>query len=308
MVFWCSRAWSTLYTLSLKVVLPGKEMMLLLKHILLLMRPVLSDTLLTDSLMNADSGMAIGAGETQLNSHVMAVLIVLAGVGLYILVKTVLRLLDIKGTAKNRDNGLYLGLSRILIFLAVTYLILIQVYLLSTQYITFVTAGIILLSLIASYDQLRNLVSGLVLMADRTFRPGDIIRIGQCKGKVEKRTAFRVVLTEVSGTRVFIPNKCFFNEVFVNRSTEASAYPVVFEMKIEEIKEADKVREFITGLVWSFPYISQDKDVRIHFIPVADGTVKLHVTACLIGDRYEMEFTSYMTEVLSSYFQEQPQQ
>jgi len=283
-------------------------MMLFFNYILMLMSPALPDTLLTDSLMNADSGMAIGAGETQTNSHFLAVLIVIAGVVLYILVKTVLRLLDIKTTAKNRDNGLYLGLSRIFIFLAVTYLTLIQVYSLSTRYLAFVTAGIILLSLIASYDQLRNLISGLILMADRTFRPGDIIRIGQYKGKVEKRTAFRVVLTEVTGTRVFIPNTCFFKEVFFNRSREASAYPVVFEMTIEEMKEADKVREFVTGLVWSFPYILQDKDVRIHFMPVADGTIKILVNACLIGDRYEMEFISYMTEVLSSYFQEQPQQ
>lgn len=82
-------------------------------------------------------------------------------------------------------------------------------------------------------DVLRNFVSGLYLLMERPFQPGDTIRVQDQAGKVERIDIRTTVIRNRNREEVFIPNFTVFSQV-VRRQTELephvytidSPYPV----------------------------------------------------------------------------------
>ncbi|MCC6945263.1 MAG: mechanosensitive ion channel family protein [Thermomicrobiales bacterium] len=99
----------------------------------------------------------------------------------------------------------------------------------SVTVIGLVTAAISL----SLQDVLRNFVSGLYLLIERPFAPGDMIRVLDQSGKVERVDIRTTVIRNRSREEVYIPNFTVFSQV-VRRQTEyephsytvTSPYPV----------------------------------------------------------------------------------
>ena len=88
-----------------------------------------------------------------------------------------------------------------------------------------VAAGILGISL---QTPLQGIVGWLMLMARKTFKEGDHVRIGSIEGKVANITMMSVVFKAVNGMdsgTVYVPNSTLFDQAITNFSSETDPAP-----------------------------------------------------------------------------------
>jgi small conductance mechanosensitive channel len=61
----------------------------------------------------------------------------------------------------------------------------------------------------ATKDIISNLISGMILYADRPFRIGDVIQVKDCKGRVVRIGVRSTLLETKEGELITIPNSIF---------------------------------------------------------------------------------------------------
>lgn len=85
------------------------------------------------------------------------------------------------------------------------------------------TAGIASIAIgFAAQTSLSNYISGLFLMGERTFRVGDLIRVGATTGIVESIDLLSVKLRTLDNTYVRIPNE----EMLRSQTSTITRYPI----------------------------------------------------------------------------------
>lgn len=67
---------------------------------------------------------------------------------------------------------------------------------------------------------IQNLVSGVLVQADKAFKIGDEIKVLNFEGKVIKIGIRTTVLETSDGNTIFIPNSIFITNAFVRKSTK----------------------------------------------------------------------------------------
>lgn len=112
------------------------------------------------------------------------------------------------------------------------------------------TAGVLTIAIgFAAQTSLSNYISGLFLMGERTFRVGDLIRVGSSMGLVESIDLLSVKLRTLENTYMRIPNE----EMLKSHVVTVTRYPirrmdivvrVGFEAPLERVM--DLLREVAT--------------------------------------------------------------
>jgi small conductance mechanosensitive channel len=69
-------------------------------------------------------------------------------------------------------------------------------------------------------DLIKNLVSGILIQADRPFKVGDVIQVKSFEGRVVRMRVRTTELETEDGHRVFVPNSMFATNAIVNRGTK----------------------------------------------------------------------------------------
>lgn len=98
-----------------------------------------------------------------------------------------------------------------------------------TALLTFLSASTVAVAL-AIQDVLKNFVAGLLLLVERPFRVGDVIRIRDVNGEVQGIDIRTTLVRSSDGSLVMIPNAVVYTEVLTNRSLAGSKR---LELKIE---------------------------------------------------------------------------
>jgi len=170
-----------------------------------------------DELLN---GVAVDVGETRisllgvLKFLVFSVLLVLVAMALSRVAEGRL------SATQGLDSGVRMGLIKVIHYLLVGFAVLVALsaagFDLTTLTVIGGTLGVGIgfgLQKVAS-----NLVSGFLILFDRSIRPGDVISIGDSYGWVEKINARYLVVRDRSGVDTLIPNEELITTQVINWS------------------------------------------------------------------------------------------
>jgi small conductance mechanosensitive channel len=149
----------------------------------------------------------------------IALILVLGWLGVYLLVGPLRRLLD-RSRVDPSVASFLANSARSVIVVVVVLGVFHELGVETTSLLTVLaTAGLaVALSLQAS---LANFASGLLVLAYRVVRVGDLVEVGDIRGRVTELLPFHVILITADNQRITVPNTLLTNGAVRNNSTLA---------------------------------------------------------------------------------------
>ena len=109
-----------------------------------------------------------------------------------------------------------------------------------TALLTFLSASTVAVAL-AIQDVLKNFVAGVLLLIERPFRVGDVIRVRDVNGEVQGIDIRTTLVRSGDGALVMIPNAVVYTEILMNRSLAGSKrLELRIEVRALAIPEAER--------------------------------------------------------------------
>ncbi|HEV8083538.1 MAG TPA: mechanosensitive ion channel domain-containing protein [Chitinophagaceae bacterium] len=108
-----------------------------------------------------------------------------------------------------------------------------------------------------------NFVSGIVLIFDRTVRIGDIVEIGDRKGRVKEISVRSSTLLTPEGAEVIIPNGNILAQNIVNWTLSNSHIRLQVSYSVDTFVLSEDTRKEITEIIVSSPQVLAQKEPEI---------------------------------------------
>ncbi len=108
-----------------------------------------------------------------------------------------------------------------------------------------------------------NFVSGIVLIFDRTVRIGDIVEIGDRKGRVKEISVRSSTLLTPEGAEVIIPNGNILAQNIVNWTLSNSHIRLQVSYSVDTLVLSEDTRKEITEIIGSSPQVLAQKEPEI---------------------------------------------
>jgi small conductance mechanosensitive channel len=179
--------------------------------------------------------------------HALAVVLILAAAWLFsrYLITPLQRLLERLHIAPGSASFLVNSL-RAMLLLAVVLAVLQQLGVVTTSLLALLGASGAAIA-ISLNSTMANFAAGLVLLANRMVRMGDIIEVGDVRGQVVELLPFHVVVVTADHLRVTLPNSVLINGPLRNHSSLPTrrvqwSLPIPANLDLEAIKEALRAR------------------------------------------------------------------
>jgi len=106
---------------------------------------------------------------------------------------------------------------------------------------------------------LKNLISGLMLLFERPFRPGDLIEVGGIRGRVIDIGVRSSIICDANGIETLIPNSTFIEQNVTNWTLGNQAVRIVIKIGVAYGSSAGEVADMLLevagrhGLVEKYP-------------------------------------------------------
>lgn len=132
------------------------------------------------------------------------------------------------------------------------------------------TAGVIGLAIgFASKTSLENIISGLLLLSDKSFKIDDKIIVGDKEGTVESIDALSIKIRTYDNQIVRIPNTKIINSDVVNIYPRKTRRCDIY-LKVSYDSDLEKVERLLREIAERNEYVIKDEDVYILFKSFAD--------------------------------------
>lgn len=161
-------------------------------------------------------------------------------------------------------------------------------------------AGIASLGLalgLGAQDLIKNVIGGLVILADRPYQLGDRVRIGEAYGEIDHIGLRSTKLTTPDDTRVTIPNLEILSRQVFNANSGVLDCQVVTDLYLPpDVDPAEAVRIGLEA-AYSSPYLLNRKPVVVNFLDRFSEApfVVVRVKAYVFDHRYENRMMSDIT-------------
>ncbi len=128
------------------------------------------------------------------------------------------------------------------------------------------TAGIIGIAIgFAAQTSLSNIISGIMLLIEQSFKIGDLINCEGLEGHVETVGLLSITLRTVDNRLIRIPNERLMKDNVINM-TALGARMLSFRMTTDSKEDIEKVRQLLENVATELSYRIQDKPVIIIFL------------------------------------------
>lgn len=107
----------------------------------------------------------------------------------------------------------------------------------------------------ASKDIVSNLISGLFILFDKSFKVGDSIEIGNYKGKVEKLGLRTTQIITADNSQIIIPNSSFSKTAYINH-TSTTDRRINLDVILPYSYDLKTFEEDVLALIPSFEWVS----------------------------------------------------
>ncbi|MCW9033693.1 MAG: mechanosensitive ion channel [Alphaproteobacteria bacterium] len=120
-----------------------------------------------------------------------------------------------------------------------------------------------------------NLISGIILLLDKSVKPGDVIAIGQTYGSINSLGARYVSVITRDGTEHLIPNEELISQRVENWSYSNTEVRIKTKIGIAYDSDVNKARELVLQAIASVPRALKHPAPMCHLIDFADNGVLL---------------------------------
>ena len=146
-------------------------------------------------------------------------------------------------------------------------------------------------------DLIKNLVGGLVIVADRPYQLGDRVRIGQAYGEIDHIGLRSTKLTTPDDTRVTIPNANILNDEVFNSNSGVPDCQVVTDVFLPAHTDPATALNIGYQAAYTSPFTYLAKPVVVLVMDEFDRRpyLKLRVKAYVFDHRFEPRMQSDIT-------------
>lgn len=194
---------------------------------------------------------------------------------------------------------------RLLVWITATYLIVVDIFEPPQSQLLALLASVGLAVGLAAQDVIRNLISGLIILFERPFRVGDMVRIGEHYGEVTSIDLRSVQLRTFDDSNVTIPNNTVTSTSVSNSNSGALDEMVVVNFTIPASLDIETVKELSWEAAACSPYAYLRKPVTVLVEDVFNRTFLTRVTvkAYVLDVRLERLFASDILERIKNTLQ-----
>jgi small-conductance mechanosensitive channel len=121
--------------------------------------------------------------------------------------------------------------------------------------------------------QVSNLLSGIILLLDKSIKPGDVIEVGETFGWVNKMNARYVGVTTRDNKELLIPNDDFVTHQVINWSHSAREVRMEVLFGVTYNCKPRKVRELAAASATTVDRVVQDPAPVCHLVEFGDSSV-----------------------------------
>lgn len=159
-------------------------------------------------------------------------------------------------------------------------------------------AGVGVVSLAVSFaakDTLENFISGITILADKPFKVGDIVELGDEFGTVVEITLRTTRIRTIENYIQVVPNSKMVSSNIVNRSLVKETN-VFLKLGIGYESDVDKAREIILGVLKEDARIQEVPEPKVVVTDLGDSSVNLRIKFVINEPAYEIPMRFEYTE------------
>ena len=104
-----------------------------------------------------------------------------------------------------------------------------------------------------------NFVSGIILIFDRPLRIGDVVELGDKKGRVKEIGIRASTLVTADGAEVIIPNGDILSKNIVNWTLTNNPIRAIITVSVEDLPDEDAVRKEIVAIICANENVAKEK-------------------------------------------------
>lgn len=124
-----------------------------------------------------------------------------------------------------------------------------------------------------------NFVSGLILLAERPVRIGDVVTIGDVSGTVLRIQARATTVTDFENKEVIIPNKAFITGSVVNWTLTDRITRLAITIGVAYGSDIARVQGLLLGAVAVHPEVLRDPPPGVFLVAFADSAITFQISA-----------------------------
>lgn len=131
----------------------------------------------------------------------------------------------------------------------------------------------------------QNFVSGLILLAERPIKIGDLIRVGTDEGDVKRISVRSTEITLADHSTLIVPNSELITKSVLNKTLANPLGRVQIQFSVPLATDAEKVIEIILGLYAEESAVLEDPEPKAFIDSVVDGRIAFNSFAHVASPR-----------------------
>ena len=124
-----------------------------------------------------------------------------------------------------------------------------------------------------------NFVSGLILLAERPIKIGDLIRVGTDEGDVKRINVRSTEIELADHSTLIVPNSELITKSVLNKTLSAPLGRIQVQFTVPIEADADRVRELVLETFAAEPAILDTPEAKAYIDGIADGRVRFNCFA-----------------------------
>lgn len=124
-----------------------------------------------------------------------------------------------------------------------------------------------------------NFVSGLIVLAERPVRIGDVVTVGDVTGTVSGIRARSTHVVDADNKEVIIPNKAFITERVVNWTLSDQSTRLLLTMGVAYGSDIGRVQQLMLDAVRSNPDVQRAPPPSVHFVGFGESSLDFEIRA-----------------------------
>ncbi len=122
-----------------------------------------------------------------------------------------------------------------------------------------------------------NLISGMILIMDKSIKPGDVITVADTYGEVTALHARYVVVRKRNGTEVLIPNEHLMTNEVINWSYENKNVRITVEVGVSYDSDIEHVQAILHEVTKNSPRVLNEPEPRAFLTGFGDSSINFEV-------------------------------
>ncbi|WP_369805627.1 DUF3772 domain-containing protein [Sphingobium sp. EM0848] len=151
----------------------------------------------------------------------------------------------------------------------------------------------------------QNFVSGLILLAERPIKIGDLVRVGQDEGDVKRISVRSTEIQLPDHSTLIVPNSELITKTVLNKTLASPLGRLQIQFSVPIDTDADKVRAIVLATYADEPAVLEEPAYTVFIDSIADGRIFFNSFAHVASPRAAYSTRSNVFTVLLRRFRQE---